>query len=383
MSTTDWRAARSQFPTLQAKNYLNSCSLGLLSRRARAAAVSYLDLWEEKGAAAWYDEWMAELDELRRAFARIINARPEEVAVMPSISAALAAVVSSLDLHEGDQVVTSELDFPTIAHHFHAWERTGVEATVIRSEDRVLVRPDQFEDATSNRTRLLATSHVYFTSGYIQDVKAICDIAHRRGALAFVDDYQATGQVPIDVRETGADILVSGGLKWLLGGPGIAYMYVREELIRDLEPTVSGWFGNRDQFLFNPHDMIFRDTAARFETGTPSIAAVYTGAEGLRMVNQLGPASIRQRTSDLTFQLVASLREHGFTLRAPKDETHHASITMIELDEPEAIVESLARQDIIVDYRPGAVRVSPYFYNTADEIGSLVASLVEIQSTRS
>jgi selenocysteine lyase/cysteine desulfurase len=226
---------------------------------------------------------------------------------------------------------------------------------------------------------LVATSHVYFTSGYIQDVQAICEIAHRRGALAFVDDYQATGQVPVDVRETEADILVSGGLKWLLGGPGITYMYVRKELIPDLEPTVAGWFGNRDQFLFDPHAMVFRDTASRFETGTPSMAAVYTGAEGLRMVNELGPEAIRQRTSDLTSQLVALLRERGFRLRAPKDAAQHASITMIEIDDPGAVVESLARQDIIVDFRPGAVRVSPYFYNTSDDIGSLVEALCHVR----
>ena len=378
-TTLDWSEISAEFPTLSRKTYLNSCSLGLLSNRSRAALNRYMDLWAEKGAAAWYVEWMAEIGAVRDEFAALINASPSEISVLPSISSALAAIASSLDLGEGDRVVTTVLDFPTVAHHFLAKGRQGVETVIIPTHDGVRIDLDQFEAAISDRTVLVATSRVYFTSGYIQDIESVAALAHAKGALFFLDDYQATGQLPIDVKDMGVDILASGGLKWLLGGPGIAYMYVRGDLIGQLAPTVAGWFGNRNQFDFNPNEMVFRDDAARFETGTPSVAAIYTGAEGLRIVNELGPEAIRERTSELTSRLVMGLKEDGFTLRSPEVAKKHASITMIELDDPGAVVQALAERDIVVDSRPGAVRISPYFYNTLDEIDAVVAALRDVR----
>lgn len=371
----DWSTIRQEFPTLENKTYLNSCSLGLLSKRTRGALTEYMDLWMNSGAAAWYAEWPVEIAAVREEFARLINASPGEIAILPNISSCLTAILSSLDLSEGDQVVTSNLDFPTIAHNFLAKERLGVESTVIQAPDRVKVDLDQFGNAITDRTVLVATSRVYFTSGYIQDVAAITEMAHQKGALMLLDDYQATGQVPIDVKETNVDVLVSGGLKWLLGGPGIAYMYVREELIERLTPTMTGWFAHRDQFSFDPNEMIFRDDAARFEAGTPSVAAIYTGAEGLRIVNEIGADAIRERTAELTDYLVKRLREEGYSLRVPDDDSRHASITMVEMDDPASAVGALAEQNIVVDFRPGAMRVSPYFYNTIEDIDMIVDAL--------
>ena len=236
----DWARLRTEFPTLARKTYLSSCSLCLLSDRVRGAVNRYMDLWNEYGASAWVPGWIEEIGAVRREFASVINAEPDEIAVMPSISACLAAISSSLDLSEGDQVVTTELDFPTIAQSFLARARTGVETRILRSKDRVRIELDQFESAIGERTAIVATSRVHFTSGYIQDVEAVASMAHKRGRMLLVDDYQATGQVPIDVKATGVDILLSGGLKWLLGGPGIAYMYVRRDLVPQLSPTVAG-----------------------------------------------------------------------------------------------------------------------------------------------
>ena len=376
----DWAKIREEFPTLSKKNYLNSCSLGLLSDRSRGALNRYMDLWTELGAAAWYSEWMAEISAVREGFASLINADAGEIAVLPSISAALAAISSSLNLGEGDQVVTTALDFPTVPHHFLAKSKTGVETAVVASSDRISVDLDRISSAVIDRTRLIATSRVYFTSGFVQDVGAIAEIGHRKDALVFIDDYQGNGQVPIDVKAAGVDVLVAGGLKWLLGGPGIAYMYVRRDLVAELEPTVAGWFGNRDQFSFNPNEMVFRDDAARFETGTPSVAAVFTAAEGLRIVNELGPEAIRERTSALTARLVSRLEDEGFGLRVPEETERHASITMIEMEDPAAAVEELARRNIIVDHRAGAVRISPYFYNTQNDIDEVVEALREIRT---
>jgi kynureninase len=375
----DWARLRTEFPTLARKTYLSSCSLCLLSDRVRGAVNRYMDLWNEYGASAWVPGWIEEIGAVRREFASVINAEPDEIAVMPSISACLAAISSSLDLSEGDQVVTTELDFPTIAQSFLARARTGVETRILRSKDRVRIELDQFESAIGERTAIVATSRVHFTSGYIQDVEAVASMAHKRGRMLLVDDYQATGQVPIDVKATGVDILLSGGLKWLLGGPGIAYMYVRRDLVPQLSPTVAGWFGNRDQFSFNPHELVFRDEAARFETGTPSVAAVYSGAEGLRIVNELSPEAIRERTSEIASHLVTRLRDEGFVLRTPDNPERHASITMVEVGDPQAVVAGLAERDVIVDARPGAVRISPYFYNNLEDIETAVSALTEVR----
>ena len=299
---------------------------------------------------------------------------------MPNISGALTSIASSLELGEGDNVVTTALDFPTVPHQFHAKGRIGVETRVIQPRDRVAVDLEQFESAIDEHTRLVATSHVYFTSGFIQDVAAVTEIAHRHGTLAFIDDYQSTGQVPIDVKAQGIDILASGGLKWLLGGTGITYMYVRRDLVERLEPTVTGWFGNRDQFDFNPNEMVFKEDAGRFEMGTPSVAAIFAGAEGLRIVNEIGAEAIRERTSELTQLLVSRLSEEGFALRCPEKAERHASITMVEMEDPARMVEELSKRDFIVDFRPGAVRLSSYFYNTPDDIQAVVAAMTELRN---
>ena len=377
----DWGKIREEFHTLSRKIYLNSCSLGLLSNSCKNALHRFIDSWDEHGAAAWYTDWMAEIASVRQQFASLINASSSEIAILTNISSTLGIISSSIDLGPGREVVTTALDFPTVAQHFLAKERLGVATTIIQSFDRVKIDPDQFEAAISSSTALVVTSHVYFSSGYIQDVGPIVDMAHRNGALAMIDDYQATGQVPIDVKELNIDILVSGGMKWLLGGPGIAFMYVKEELTESLLPTVTGWFANRDQFDFNPNEMVFWDDAGRFETGTPPVASIFAGAEGLRFVNEIGPHAIRERTKAIAVRLVDRLREEGFKLRAPDDPELHASITMVEMKDPALAVEELAKRDIIVDYRPGAVRFSPYFYNSFDDVESAVIALCQIRET--
>lgn len=375
----DWGKIREEFPTLSRKIYLNSCSLGLLSHSCKEALHRFIDSWNEHGAAAWYTDWMAEIGSVRQRFASLINASPGEIAILPNISSALGVISSSLELGPGKEVVTTVLDFPTVPQHFLAKERLGVATKIIQSPDRVKIDLDRFEEAISPSTALIATSHVYFSSGYIQDVGRIVDVAHRHGALTMIDDYQATGQVPMDVKELDIDILVSGGMKWLLGGPGTAYLYVREELIESLEPTTTGWFANRNQFDFNPNEMVFRDDAARFETGTPPVASIFAGAEGLRFINDLGPPAIRKRTKEIAGRLADRLREEGFKLRAPDDPNRHASITMVEMKDPALAVEELAKRDIIVDHRPGAVRFSPYFYNSFDDVEAAVSALCQIR----
>jgi len=378
MNEIDWEAWRAEFPGLQKSTYLNTVSLGQLSRRSRSAVNRFLDLWTERGASAWYSYWLAEVDGLRREFARLIGASPDEVAIMPNISSALAAVSSALDFTQRPGVVCCELDFPTLNYHFLAKAPQGVQTRIAASPDHIHVPLEAFEAAVDERTALVATSRVYFTSGYIQDVGALADIAHRHGALCLVDDYQGTGQVPLDVKRTGVDILVTGGLKWLIGGPGVAYMYVRRELATSLAPTVAGWFGHRRQFEFDPHSLEFRDDAQRFEAGTPATAAVYAAKAGLEIINEIGPETLRRRTAALNQDLIQRLRERGCRLRIPSDPERHAGITILEMDDPVRAVRLLADRRIIVDKRPGAVRIAPYFYNTFEENGIILQALDEI-----
>jgi len=376
-----WPSLRSQFPTLHNVTYLNSCSLGLLSTSSRDAVNRFLDLWTQMGASAWYGPWMAELAALRRDFASLIHASESEIALTPNISSGLAAISSSLDFSRRPNVVTTALDFPTVAHHFLALEPRGIRTAIVPSDDNVTIDLERLAAHIDHRTALVATSRVFFTSGWIQDIQALSKICHDRGALLLIDDYQATGQLPTDVHALGADILITGGLKWLLGGPGIAYMYVQRDLIPTLQPTATGWFAHRDQFAFNPQKMVYKDDARRFEAGTPSMAAVYAAYAGIQLVQSIGSDALRSRTSSLTADLVSRLRSSGFHLRIPSDPARHASITIVNARDPHRVVDGLKAQKIIVDARPGGVRFSPYFYNNQEDNQRAVAALSNLRDT--
>src|SRR6059058_398193 len=256
---------RSEFPIFRDAVYLNTCSLGALGERTRRRIAEFLDLWQERGASAWYDVWWAALGELRRRYARVIAATPEEIALGPSISVALASVAEALDYGKRRRVVVTSLDFPTVAYQWLAKRARGVELVVVESPDRISVPVEAIARAVDERTALVATSHVYFTSGAIQDITAVAEVAHRRGALTLVDAYQSVGQVPVEGRAAGVDFLTAGGLKWLLGGPGIVFLYAREEVTRRLAPQIAGWFGHKNQFAFDPRVLELHDDARRFE----------------------------------------------------------------------------------------------------------------------
>src|SRR5881296_259887 len=265
---------RSEFPIFRDAIYLNTCSLGALGERTRRRTAEFLDLWQARGASAWYDVWWAALGELRARYARIVGASPEEIALAPSVSVALSAVAEALDYRRRPRVVITSLDFPTVAYQWLAKQGRGVELVVVESPDQVSVPVEAIARAVDDRTALVATSHVYFTSGAIQDIKSVAEVARRRGALTLIDAYQAVGQIPVDVRAAGVDVLTAGGLKWLLGGPGVVFLYAREDLARRLMPGVAGWFGHKDQFAFDPRALELHDDARRFELGTPALAAV-------------------------------------------------------------------------------------------------------------
>ena len=369
----DWSAWRDEFPIFRRKRYLNTCSLGPLSKRVRAAHDAFLGEWEDHGATAWYSLWMAALDGLRGRFAQVIGADKEEIALAPSVSVALSSIASALNYTERNRVVLSEMDFPTVAYQWGA--KPFVERIVVPSPDRISVPPEAYEAAVDDETAAVVTSHVFYTSGAIQDIARIAKIAHARGALAVIDAYQATGQLPTDVHAAGVDVLISGGLKWLLGGTGIALLYVRKDRIPDLRPTITGWFGNRHQFDFDPAAFDFWDDARRFELGTPSNAAVYACSAGIDLVREIGVPAIRKRTMEVVDDLVDRLHDSRFPIASPARSEDRTGIVMIPMKEPAQAVHALAERGILVDYRRDRLRVSPYFYNAPEDNEALVEGL--------
>src|SRR6266403_1929058 len=297
---------RSEFPIFRDAVYLNTCSLGALGDRTRRRVAEFFDLWQARGASAWYDVWWAALGELRARYARIVGASPEEIALAPSVSVALSAVAEALDYRRRPKVVITSLDFPTVAYQWLAKRGRGVELVVVESPDQVSLPVEAIAGAVDDRTALVVTSHVYFTSGAIQDIKGVAEAGHKSGTLCLVDGYQSVGQVPVDVKAAGVDFLIAGGLKWLLGGPGIVLLYVRDELARRLAPTIAGWLGHQDPFAFDPRGL---ELAGDAQLG------------GLGYIDEIGVPAIRRVTATLTGDLVARAREHGLRPKvAPRAE---------------------------------------------------------------
>jgi kynureninase len=364
---------RSEFPVLLHRTYLNSCSLGALSRRSMGYLGEYQALWNSMGASAWYELWLGRLAELRGRVAELWSARPTEIALVPSVSAALSSVASAVDYGRRNKVVVAELDFPTQIYQWMV--KPGVEVVRVPSDDGVGIPPERWAEYVDERTAIVATSHVFYSSGYIQDLAPIAEAAHAAGALFVVDGYQAAGQLPVNPRAAGADVYIGGPLKWLLGGPGLAFLWVREERIRELEPTIASWFGARDQFQFRHDGFEFRADAGRFALGTPAVPTAYTALGGLEIVLEVGVEKIRERISALTDELVGGLREAGFELRIADDPARRSGIVMVSHPDAAGAVAALADRGIIVDRRGDYVRISPHFYNTPEENEQVIETL--------
>ena len=361
------RDYRAEFPIFRRSIYLNSCSLGALSTRSRARVNEYLDLWDTLGASAWYEIWWSALADLRTRYARLIGAPAGSIALHANISSALTAVAESLEYRRRPRVVITSLDFPTVAYQWLARSGDGIEVVVVESPDGITVPVERIARAVDDHTSLVATSHVFFTSGAIQDLRELADAVHRRGALLLVDGYQAAGQLPVDVRALDVDFYCSGGLKWLLGGTGVAFMYARPELWAGLAPRASGWFAHREQFRFDPRSLELHEDARRLEAGTPPLMPVYAQLGGLELLEELGGAEIRRRTMALAEDLIEGARAAGLCPKVAASPEDRTAIVMLPSADPPGAVRRLADAGIVADHRPGHVRVSPYFYNVPDD----------------
>ena len=377
---TDLVSYRAEFPVVEQRTYLISASLGPLSRRSRALAEEHLDLWERLGPEElWFDHGMPRLQECREKFASLIGADADEIAIVPSVSSALSSLASCLDFRVRPKVVLGAMDFPTNHYVWRAQERIGAKLDVAPSSDGIRVDAEEYAARIDEQTAIVNTNRVLFESSWIMDVPAIVEAAHAAGAHIVVDDFHGSGVVPIDVHDLGVDFLVSGALKWLCGGQGIAFLYCRRELIQTMEPLVVGWFGTHDPFQFDRSELRLRPDARRFETGTYALPQAWTASGGLGIILEAGVERIRERNQELTGAIIEGAEDLGMELLSPRTDSDRGGLVRVRVpggrEAAERVLHALFERDVVLDKRGDALRISPHFFNNESDIDRCFSEL--------
>ena len=363
----DWKALRAEFSLLDRYIYFNACSLGPLPRRGMAALAQYAQDWDQKGTPVWFSEWLPLLASFRERIAELLHAPAGTTAIAPSVSVALTTLATGLPLPAGrKKVLIGELDFPTIGHQWLS--RPEFEVEFVPSADGMTIPPSAFAERIDDQTALVVTTHLFYTTGYLQDVRAIADAAHAHGSLCVIDGYQTCGCVPLDVGAIDCDAFVGGCLKWLSGGPGNAFLYVRPELIAAMRPHGTGWFATRDPFSFTLQDLVFADDARRLETGTWAMPSHYAGLAGLELILEVGVENIQERLRDLTTRILERCDSAEVRTFTPRERDQRCGIVTLECDHPEEVEARLHAAGVIVDSRPGRIRLSPHWCVSEDEL---------------
>ncbi len=371
---------RGEFPILATTTYLVSNSLGAMPRAVPERLAEYVDEWAEHGVRAWARGWWEMPVTVGNEVAPLLGAGAGEVAMIPNVSMAQAAVLSALDYTPPrDTIVMTALDFPSVRYVYERLAtRLGARIRVVDSDDGIAVDAQRVIDAIDERTRLVSISHVLFRSAYVMDVDAICRAAHERGALVSLDAFHAVGVIPVDVRRSGADFVTGGVLKWLCGGPGACFLYVSPSVRDTLEPALTGWQAHARPFAFEP-EMAYAEGAFRWLNGTPVIAALYAAIEGPRIVKRAGIAAIRAKSVRQTARLIQLADDRGFRVHAARDPERRGGTVAIRVPHAYEVSKALLARDILVDYRPEAgIRIAPHFYTSDDELELAVAAMDEI-----
>ena len=355
---------REDYPVLSRKTYLASHTLGAMHRGTPRALQRFSDLWAEHGVVAW-EQWAPEVQRVGDLVGSLIGAPKGTTVMRQNVADLLGDLVSSLDWQgRRNRVVTSSLEWPGSLHLWSQIHRWGGEAVVVPGAGLELDLQAMLE-AIDERTLVVECSHVLFRTSSLNDVQPLIDKAHEVGALAVIDGYQAAGTVPVDVLALGADIYLGGSVKYLSGGPGNGWMYVREGL--ELEPVTPGWFGQAKPFDFDPANH-YAAGAARFMGGTSGVPAHYAAGPAYEALAEIGVQRIRERSVSMTQPLLESALERGFTVRSPHDAARRGGHVTIDPGDSERVLDKLLHQGFVVDRRPGVgIRVSPHFYNTLDE----------------
>lgn len=383
MTTTDpllsWR---SEFPILESTVYMVSHSLGAMPRRARDSMNEYADTWASRGILAWEEGWWEMPRTVGDLAGKIIGAGPGEVIIEPNVSVCQAIVLSAFDWSaKRNKIVTEEMNFPSNLYVYQAATRAGARVVTVPSPDGIVTPLDSLLAAIDEQTALVSVSHVCFRSSSILDVSAIVRRAHAVGAMVIADVYQSAGTVPVNVREWGVDFATGGSIKWLLGGPGCGYLYVRPDLWPKLEPRITGWAAHRSPFAFSTtHD--YAPDIFRFANGTPNIPGIYAVKSGYEIINEVGIAAIRRKSIRQTSLLIDLARDAGYRVNSPLNSEARGGTVVIDVPNGLEINRELSRRKFLADFRPGAgIRIAPHFYSTDDECAAIVREIQAIETS--
>ena len=361
---------RSRFSIFRHKIYLNSCSQGPLSDAVQSGLEEFMASWHGHGSP--WELWVNRYEEARTAFARFINASPDEVAIVTSVSAGVNGIASALRFQERKKVVMGEFEFPTMGHIWLAQRARGAEVEFVSAEGNC-IPSGNYERVVDRNTLIVPLTHVCFKNGFRSEVDAVTQIAHSAGALVMLDDYQDCGTRPVDVKALDLDFFVTGTLKYLLGPPGLAFMYVRKELIPSLVPTFTGWFPQANPFAYDPKLFDLSLSARRFESGSPSVPNVYAALPGFQMLQEIGMEDVAAHIKTLTQSLLGSARELGIRAKTPADSP--GPLVVLQSKDSTLLVQKLAERGIIASNRHDGLRISFHVYNTLDDVKAVVELL--------
>jgi kynureninase len=374
---------RERFPILSESVYMISNSLGAMPREVRESLGEYAAAWEKRGVRAWAEGWWELPTLVGDEVAPLIGAPRGSVTTHSNVTLCSHTILSCFDFSgERNRIVVVDQEFPTVVYAMKAQERRGAEVVVVPSDDPVRVDEGRVCDAIDERTALVPISLVLFRSAYILDARPIIEKAHAVGARVVLDLYQAAGTVPVDLSRLGADFAVGGTLKWLCGGPGVAYLYVRPDLIPTMEPSLTGWQADRSPFDFHVGAVRYRDDAWRFLNGTPGIPSLHACRPGLGILREAGVERIREKSVRQTTLLVEGARERGWKTTAPAEPGRRGGTVALDVPHAFGVSRELLARDVIVDYRPrSGIRVSPHFYSTDEECDRVLREVDEILRT--
>ncbi|OLD79518.1 MAG: kynureninase [Acidobacteria bacterium 13_1_20CM_58_21] len=374
---------RGEFPILDHTTYMISNSLGAMPRGVYQAVRAYADSWAERGVRVWEEGWWEMAVGVGDQIAPLIGAGRGEISLHQNVTLTQAVISSCFDFGgPRNKVVMVELEFPSIQYFYHEQRRLGARVELLPTTNHIRIDLDKLLAAIDETTLLVPISLVLFRSSSIVDARAIVERAHRVGAHVILDVFQAAGTIPLDVRSLGVDFAVGGVLKWLCGGPGVAYLYVREDLRAKLRPALTGWIAHRRPFAFETGTIDARDDSFRYLNGTPHIPALYACQPGLDILNKIGIATIREKSMRMTARLMEGARTRGWHLNTPENPAERAGTVSVECPHAYEVCRELLARDILVDYRPKAgVRLSPHFYNREDECDLALSQMEEILKT--
>ena len=364
---------RSEFPILEHTTYLITHSLGAMPGRAEAGLAEYARTWRERGIRAWGEGWWELPMTVGDQIGRIVRAPPGTTVMHQNVAIAEAVVLSCFEPTPArNRVVYERGNFPSVRYLYQAQRDLEV---VVCEDDEVIV------EAIDERTLLVPISHVLFKSGEIQDVANIVARAHEAGAAVILDAYQSAGIVPLDVSALGVDFAVGGSVKWLCGGPGNGWLYVRPDLAERLEPAYTGWQAHETPFAFE-EEMRYAAGAARFLTGTPNVPALYAATAGYDLIEEIGVERIRANSLRQTDLLIALADAAGFGIASPRDRDRRGGTVTVHVDEFPAVHKELAERQILCDFRPGAgIRIGPHYFTSDSELEHVIAQIAEIVET--